>query len=209
MVGRQRAARIEFMQTLKLQDSARNKTLEAQEAAKRENLPAARGYLTDSSIQETTVSSQCAKSAATILAIAEEMDNNRIEEMLASDRKDKAAASVKQTDQLRSDVIEPLGSLQDLLARQVAALNLAATRSDPAQVREESAAIAQAQQDILKQMEAIAQRMQKIESRADIAHQVELLIGWSKELLGEIQKQKEAGIESIFSPTTNPAGAPK
>lgn len=191
LVARQRAVRIEFMQTIKLQNDARDFTLAAASTITGQVPADARKRLADSATGELAVAAQTAKAAATLETILEEDNNNRL-------------STPEQAGQMQSDVIDPLKALADTLAQQVAALNGTTSVVDAAKLAQQAQAIAKAQDEILKKMEAIAQRMQKIENRADMANRFELLINWSKDLLKDIEKQKQTGIQDIFTPTTQP-----
>jgi len=192
LVRRQKELRLEFEQSVAMQASAQAKTLAAIEASRAAVSPEARRCLSESSSLESSVSTECVKAAAILEEILEEMVNNRL-------------GTPADHGQLSDGIIKPLKQLAGPTSQVVAALQGAGKLDDAAALRDQAEKIAAVQKDILAQLRAILDRMQKLESRQELAYKLEMIIKWWDEVLKTTEKHGEAEVGNIFEPATKPA----
>ncbi|HAU39208.1 MAG TPA: hypothetical protein DCX07_16030, partial [Phycisphaerales bacterium] len=186
LVRRQQELRLEFLQTIGIEESARAKTAEAAKILELGSVvPDVRRKLKDSAIVQGTVGSQCAKTADTLEGILEEMRNNRL-------------GSPRDHAQMAEGILTPLRNLGEPMDKTVAALNGTAAVEDPAALRQQAQAIERQQQALRERMERIAESMEKLESRQALANELEWVIRTSEELLKLIEKQSDQDIEGVF-----------
>ena len=201
LVRRQKALRLEFVQAIALQESARGKMQAAAgdlggAAAGGQVPPEVRRKLGESAQEQASVAAECAKSADSFLAVLEEMTYNRL-------------GSAEGRGQLRAGIIEPLKALAEPIKKVVAALNQAAAAADAAQLPQQAATILEVQEGIVQQMQAILERMQKLESRQDMINTLNMIIRWSEQQLKGIEKKSDSEVEVIFDDKVKPKAKPK
>jgi len=191
LIRRQKELRLEFVEAIALQEGARAKTADASVVfAAGEVTAGARAQLADSARFQRSVGAEIAKVADSFEAIAEEMRYNRLPA-------DHAALS--------EGLVGPLRELTEPIERAVADLEATKELSEVGKLSEQARRLATAQQDIRGRMEEILQRMQKIESRQELANQLQLIIKWSGELLTTIKERQEERTGDVFDrPTTRP-----
>jgi len=192
LVQRQKALRLEFVQVIAFQETARAKTASAADALQAgQDSPEIRRQLSESAGIQSNVAAECARATETLRAILEEMVNNRLG--AAEDHK-----------QLREGIIQPLAELDEPIRRLVATMNGTGRIADPAELRDQAVTIAGVQGDLRARMQAILERMQKLESRQELANQLRVIIKWSESALEGIQKKRDAEVGGVFEPTTKP-----
>ncbi len=195
LVRRQKALRLEFVQVIALQESARAKTSLAAEALKGgQESPEIRRQLSESTGMQSNVGAECARTAESLQAILEEMTNNRL-------------GSPEDRKQLADGIIQPLAGLAEPMDRLVATMNGTALVTDPGDLRTQATEIAGVQEEFRKRMEAILDRMQKLQSRQELANQLRVIIKWSEGLLDGIKKQAEEEAGGVFDPKKKKKGA--
>ena len=193
LVRRQKALRLEFVQAIAFQESARAKTASAAEALQGGQITSEiRRRMSTSAGLQSNVAAECARAAETLQGILMEMINNRL-------------GSARDHEQLRDGIIKPLVELAAPTARLVATMNATAALQDPTALRAQALRIADIQTDIRKQMEAILERMQKLQSRQELANQLQVIIKWSETLLKGIEKKRDVEHGKVFEPETQPA----
>lgn len=186
LVRRQKEIRQEFVQAIALQEGARAKTLEAQALLQVAQVsPEIVRQLGASGSAQSSVASELAKVAEGLAAIHEELLCNRL-------------GNVEDNVQLRDGVIAPLRALQKPAGELVTALGQVAAATDPQMMRQQAGEIAAQQLQLRRQMEEILLRMQKLESRQELANQLQVIIQWSQQLLDQVQKQREDDLGDIF-----------
>jgi DNA-binding transcriptional MerR regulator len=200
LIQRQKALRAEFIQAIALQESSRAKTAAAAEAIGEDLPPELASMLVDSSRMQATVASQTAHVADAMAAIREELSNNRL-------------ANQEDLAQVQS-VVDPLRALGTPMAQASALLSGARQINSAPEARKQVAEIALVQAAIARQMDEVLQRMLKLESRQELANQLETLIKWSEGLRDQIEKIGEREVGNVFlppatsRPATRPAGEP-
>ncbi|MFP3936858.1 MAG: hypothetical protein ACLFVW_00860 [Phycisphaerae bacterium] len=186
LVRRQKELRLEFVQAIAAQTSAiSNSSAAAELAAGGEVTPRVSRRLEASAHLQQNVSTECAKAAETLAGLLEQMRWNRI-------------GSPSDLSQLRGDVVEPLeslaGPIEDILAKLSAGAKLA--DSDAAgEIARETAAD---QREVLGRMERIAEHMQKLQTRQDLARQLRMIIKMSEDISERIRSRQERDIIDIF-----------
>ena len=192
LVRRQKELRLEFVEAVSLQDSARAKSAAAEAAlANAPVTPDVRRQLRESARTQRGVAAQCAKAADTLSAILTEMRCNR----LGTDEDQR---------RLTDAIIRPLGGLAEPMSRTVAAIAATEAIDGPEDLRKQAEQIALVQQDFLRQMETILQNMQKLQDRQELANQLRILIKWSEELLRGIEEKQVEEAKGIFQPASQP-----
>ncbi len=196
LVRRQKALRQEFMENIKLQYDAWVKTMAAADAIPDDEVtPEARRWLGVSAGLQTSVGAECARSAEMFAAILEEMENNRL-------------GSAHDHKQMRDGIVNALKALGKPIRKITAALNEVAKIDSATTVKEKTLEIADLQEGIRKEMELIRDRMEKLESRQELANQLEMIIKWSSDLLKSIKKWSDVEVGEVLHPTTKPATGP-
>ncbi len=197
LVRRQKALRMEFMEHIKLQDDARAKTLAAADAISADQVtPEARRWLGASARVQSSVGTECARAAEMFAAILEEMENNRL-------------GSARDHEQMRDRIVNALKALGKPIREITASLNDLAKIDSAPTVKEKTLVIADLQEEIRKAMEAIRDRMEKLESRQELANQLEMIIKWSSDLLKSIKEWSDTEVRGVLHPTTAPATGPE
>jgi len=196
LVRRQKELRLEFIQAMALQESARARTSVAAAIFGSGKVDAeSRRELASSASAQASVGAEIAKAADTLGAIVEEMKYNRI-------------GTDTEREQIRSGVVQPLRDLQNTVQRIRAALSATQAIEAVVELKRQAVAVEGLQKDLLARMEEILQRMTKLESKQEMANKLQLIIQWSQELLDTLKKKQEAETGTVFEPTTKPAGSP-
>jgi len=194
LVRRQKELRLEFIQAMALQESARARTSVAAMIFGSGKVDAeSRRELASSASAQASVGSEIAKAADTLAGIVEEMKYNRI-------------GTDTEREQIRSGVVQPLRELQDSVRRIRAALGAAQAIEAVAELKRQADAVEGLQKDLLARMEEILQRMAKLESKQEMANKLQLIIQWSQELLDIMKKKQDTETRTVFEPATKPAG---
>jgi len=192
LVRRQKELRLDFVEAIGLQEAARAKALAAAQGLAAETISAdVRRLMGDAAISQATVGAECAAAADKLEAIRDEMVANRL---------GAAADHARMTD----DVIEPVRALSKPIQQLVAALNGTTSVKEVGELREQIVQIANIQDGIRRRMEAILKEMQKIESRQELASQLQLIIKWWEQVLKDTEKFRDEQIERVLGPTTRP-----
>lgn len=195
LVRRQKALRLEFVQVIALQESARAKSSLAAEALKGgQESPEIRRQLSESTGMQSNVGAECARTAEALQAILEEMTNNRL-------------GSPEDRKQLGDGIIQPLSGLAEPVSRLVATMNGTALVTDPGELQTQASEIAGIQEALRKRMEAILDQMQKLQSRQELANQLRVIIKWSEGLLDGIKKKADEEAGGVFDPKKKKKGA--
>jgi hypothetical protein len=196
LVRRQKELRLEFIQAMALQESARARTSVAAAIFAAGKVDAeSRRELASSASAQASVGAEIAKAADTLGAIVEEMKYNRI-------------GTDTEREQIRSGVVQPLKDLQDSVRRIRADLVATQGVEAVAELKRQAQAVEGLQKDLLARMDEILQRMTKLESKQEMANKLQLIIQWSQELLDTIRKKQEAETSTVFQPATKPATKP-
>ena len=192
LVRRQKALRLEFVQAIAVQESARARTAAAAEALRAGQIhPETRRRLSTSAALQSNVGAECARTGQTLREILQEMIHNRL-------------GSPEDHEQLRDGIIKPLDALAGPIARLVGSMNATAALRDAGRLRDQAVRIADIQADIRTQMEAILERMQKLQGRQELANQLRMIIRWSENVLKVIEKNRDTELGKEFEPTTQP-----
>ncbi len=196
LVRRQKELRLEFIQAMALQESARARTSVAATIFGSGKVDAeSRRELASSASAQSSVGAEIAKAADTLAGIVEEMKYNRI-------------GSDTEREQIRSGVVQPLRDLQESVRRIRAALGATQGIEAVVELKRQADAVEGLQKDLLSRMDEILQRMTKLESKQEMANKLQLIIQWSQELLDTLKKKQEAETGTVFEPATKPAGTP-
>lgn len=186
MVRRQKELRLEFVQAIATQTSAAANTSTAAElAATGAVTPEVRRRLGASAHLQQNVSAECAKTAQSLAGLLAQMRWNRIG----------APADLAQ---LQGDVVEPLEALAESIENILAELAVVEKLSDAAEAAEVAERLAADQRKIVRRMEQIAEHMQKLQSRQDLARQLRMIIRMSEDLRERIRARQERGLIDIF-----------
>ncbi|MCE5325681.1 MAG: DUF4175 domain-containing protein [Planctomycetaceae bacterium] len=193
LVGRQKALRLEFLQAIGLQSDAQAKTLTVATALADETLPALGAQrLASAAGIETSVSGDCARTAEGFAAILEELACNRL-------------AGEADQKRIGEAIVAPLRKVVVRLRETSAALTQVSTSPPPSGLRAKVTELAAVQDAIRREMETIAEAMEKEATRQELANEVGIIIEESKKLLKLINREGESEAEPIFDPTTQPA----
>ena len=192
-VRRQKEIRLEFVQALALQESARAKTAGAKRifAGGKVEAEARRLLLASSGLQQS-VGLEVAKAADGLDDIVEEMKNNRI-------------GTKTEREQIRGGIVKPLRQLGEPIRKVTGSIRATKAVKDAGELKQQAEAIEEIQRDVFKQMDDILQRMAKLESKQELANKLRLIIGWSEKLLKSIKKKQEDEVKTVLDPTTQPA----
>jgi len=191
-VRRQKEVRLEFVEAMRLQESARARTEAAAAIFASGRADAeSRREIDGSAGAQASVGAEIAKAADTLAGIIEEMKYNRV-------------GTDTEREQIHSGVVQPLRKLQEPVRKIRAALGEMAHAEAPAVLAGQARAAEGLQKDLLAQMEEILQRMAKLESKQEMAHKLQLIIQWSQQLLESMKKQQAAETGTVFDPTTKP-----
>jgi hypothetical protein len=109
---------------------------------------------------------------------------------------------------MQEGIIAPLVGLDEPMRRAVTVIRGTEAISGSGDLREQAEQIARVQEGFGRQMAAIIQNMQELESRQELANQLRLLIKWSQQLLERIEKKQDDELRGIFEPRTQPAARP-
>jgi hypothetical protein len=153
LVRRQKELRLEFIQAMALQESARAKTESAARVfAAGKDDPEGRRLLASSAAVQQSVGADVAKAADTMDGICEEMKYNRI-------------GTQTEREQIHSGVVKPLKDLGPPIAKITGSLNGTKSVKEPKDLADQAKAIEEVQRDIVRQMSEILQRMAKLENK--------------------------------------------
>ncbi len=193
LIRRQKELRLEFIQAMALQESARARTSVAAMIFASGKVDAeSRRELASSASAQASVGAEIAKAADTLAAIIEEMKYNRI-------------GTDTEREQIRSGVVQPLRDLQESVRRIRAALGATQGVEAVAELKRQAQAVEGLQKDLLARMDEILQRMTKLESKQEMANKLQLIIQWSQELLDSMKKKQDTETGGVFEPATKPA----
>jgi len=193
LIRRQKELRLEFIQAMALQESARARTSVAAMIFASGKVDAeSRRELASSASAQASVGAEIAKAADTLAAIIEEMKYNRI-------------GTDTEREQIRSGVVQPLRDSQESVRRIRAALGATQAVEAVAELKRQAQAVEGLQKDLLARMDEILQRMTKLESKQEMANKLQLIIQWSQELLDIMKKKQDTETRTVFEPATKPA----
>lgn len=199
LVRRQKELRLEFVQTIAVQTTARAKSMTARQQAQAElakpdaqrDLRLAGASLVAAASMQTSIASECAKAALTLQGIYDELTYNKL-------------GSPEGKRQLKDNVITPLEDLAQPIRDLVASLRKAAELTDARAMVEQADLAAATQQKILDRLKEIRNQMHKIETRQELAYKLEKLIGlWGKVVEGT-GKASESEAGGVIGPSTKP-----
>ncbi len=193
-VRRQKEIRLEFVEAVALQETARAKSDAAVRAVRGNRVPAeARGLLRSSAAVQTSVGAEVAKAADRLGAIVEEMKNNRV-------------GTETGREQIRRGIVQPLRRLRAPITKITGALHGTESVEDAAELQGQARDVVEIQGDVLAEMNAILDRMVKLENKQELANKLQLIIRWSEQLLDTIKEKEEAEVGDVFEDaTTQPA----
>jgi hypothetical protein len=193
---RQKEIRLEFVQAIALQESARAKTATAGLILARGTIePEVRRLLLDSGGIQQNVGAEVSKAADSLAAILEEMKNNRL-------------GTDSGREQIRSDVVKPLRDLEQRMRKVTAAIQATRKVDQIGDLKGRTGEIEQEQAQLLDGMDKVLQRMVKLESKQELANKLQIIIEWSQQLLESIRKKEEAEVGKVLQPATRPATRP-
>jgi hypothetical protein len=156
------------------------------------------GALLESARSQRAVGDVCADCGATYGAILEELKANRL-----GDANEHTAMVI--------GIIDPLKLLAGRCGKVVVELDRIAADAtqadaDAPALAERAGEQADEQGAILEAMRDVARRMEKLRSLQVMTDKIQRMIRWVQELYDEIEKQRQAGYEELFGPTTRPSG---
>jgi len=187
LVSRQKTVRIEFMQALEQQESARARTAAAADelAARGAITPEVLARLADSTGQQGSVGTEVSKAAEKLTAILIEMTYNRLGE--SEDRQD-----------MQARIIDPLWEVFQDSENIASALTEASELVDAGAMGAAADRIVGQQRDIRSRMDEILQRMEKLQSRQDLANKLQIIIRWAEKNLESIRRQETEKVRGIW-----------
>jgi len=192
-VRRQKEIRLEFVQALALEESARAKTDAAAAIFARGRVDAeGRRLLMSSAGLQRNVGAEVAKAADSLRGIVEEMKNNRI-------------GTKTEREQIQAGIVKPLERLGEPIRKITGAIGnmKAVTAAD--ELAGQSRDVEGLQRDVFREMADILERMVKLESKQELANKLRLIINWSEKLFRSIKEKQEAEVKTVFEGTTQPA----
>jgi len=184
LIARQKALRAELLQARSQQETARAHAAAAATALGEDPM-AGRAALTASMGIQGSVRAESAKIAERLRLIAAEMVHNRLNR----------AADVEV---LRADVIGPLARLDDEMARLADDLQAAQELADADASARVAADVAAGQGRVATELDVILQRMIKLHSRQELASQLQVILQWSRDILGQIQQRQQRQIDEVI-----------
>lgn len=189
LVMRQKTLRLEFLQALAQQESARARTIAAADELAEQSAitPDVLRRLADSAGQQRSVGTEVARAAQMLAAIRTEMIYNRLGE--AADLQD-----------LQTGIIEPLRDIYEDGENVAAELAAAAELSDAGAMQASARRIAEDQRDLSLRMAEILERMEKLQSRQDLANKLQTVIRWAEQALEGIRRQEQEEVRGIWNP---------
>ncbi len=187
LVKRQKAVREEFMGALKQQEDARSKTAAAGEdlAANSAVTPESLAKLGDSAGQQRSVSTEVSRAAEKLSAVLTEMTYNRLGD--PADRQD-----------LQTGIIEPLREIYEGSEKVAADLAEARELVDAGTMQAAAERIADDQQDLKMRIENVLTRMEKLQSRQDLANKLQTIIRWADKTLTDILEREKQEVINIW-----------
>ena len=189
LVTRQRALSVEFVQAIEQQESARVRTTVAADMLAEQSAvtPEALAKLTGSAGQQQSVSTEVSKAAEKLSAILTEMTYNRLGD--PADRQD-----------LATGIIEPLREVYEASEGVATDLAEAKTLPDVGAMQAAAERIAADQRDLRQQMSEILARMEKLQSRQDLANKLQTIIRSSQKTLTGIRRREQEEVRGIWNP---------
>lgn len=189
LIARQNKVRLEFLEVIRMHESAHAKVNDAKVALAGGSITVdIRRKINDSADLQRTVGSGCIKASVTLQAILDEMAANRL-------------GTKAEHEQLAKYVIEPLEGLNTAMDNIAKALKKTETIKNVEVLHDEVAKIAKIQQGLRDIMETILTNMQDIQSRQELANQLKQFIDWSKDILEGIRKAEESEMGDILEPS--------
>ncbi len=193
LVLQQKSVRLEFLQTIEQQVATHGLTEMLAEQAGTIT-PELRTDLGEVAARQQAIGANLAKYADRLDGVWQEMTYNRLGQ--AEDR-----------DELADEIVAPL---RDLVRRSqdiAGSLDLARQETSP-EVLQSTLLAAATQQDFLRRaMEAILERMEKLQSRQDLANQLQMIINWNRDIAQDIRErinQQTGGIWEERDPSDAP-----
>lgn len=192
LIMRQKAIRTEFLQALSQQNSAVAKSAAAGEGLTDEAITAeVRTRLADSAGLQRSVHAEVVTTREKLLLIADEMAYNRV-------------GAPTDVQNLRTDIIAPLGQVAAAIEAALAELERASVETSPLALAERIDEIAGRQKQIAAEMQTILQRMAKLQSRQELANRLQVILQWSQQILVGINRRQEQEIGKAFDSTSRP-----
>ncbi|MHC4985156.1 MAG: hypothetical protein ACYTFO_03275 [Planctomycetota bacterium] len=186
LLARRKVIRTDFLQAQAQQQTAIAGVSSARSALDRDDgLAVAQGRLTAATGVQRAVHAEVVKVREKLLLIADEMTYNRL-------------GDPGDVQELHARVIDPLARLDQAVAAVLGDLNDAGEMTDPTALDARADRIVAAQQDIDADMTAILEAMIRIESRQELANQLQVIVKWSEEILEEIRRREESEVGTIF-----------
>ncbi len=186
LVGLQKEVRMEFFQAMGQQTLAQGRCQSVAEEPEKIGEETLR-KLSESAGGQRQVASESAKAAATLQAVAIELELNRL-------------GKAEQYEAIRTEIVQPLRKLVEQMRSVAIELDQAREIKTAAQLADKARQIAEQQAQILRKMEEIIKHMQKLENRLELARQLEGLLKMSVELNAILRKRVEAGTDVMFDP---------
>ena len=186
LLARRKVIRTDFLQAQAQQQTAVAGVVSARSALDRDDgLAVAQGRLTSAAGVQRAVLAEVVKVREKLLLIADEMTYNRL-------------GDPGDVQELHARVIDPLAELDQDIAAVLSDLGAAGELTDPAALDARAEQIAAAQQEIDRFMAAILEAMIRIESRQELANQLQVIVKWSEEILEEIRQREQSEVGTIF-----------
>lgn len=186
LVKRQKEIRESFMQAIAQQATARAKTLAAGQLARAGQVSAeTRRLLGESATLEGSVASEIVKTIDGLAGVLAEMRYNNV-------------GSQEDLQHLGERIIEPLRQLAEPLETTRLALEGSEAVTEPVQLADQAQALADAQGEILREMETIAERMQKLASRQELANEVLRLMKWTDDWVQRVRRMEQQKTTTIW-----------
>jgi hypothetical protein len=180
LIRRQQEARNWLMQVIARQVEARAKSATVAKALDDEQAvsPQSRLKMAQSGELQKGIGSDVANIADKLTAIWEEMTNNQI-------------GSDVQREQLKTGVVQPLEALVKPTQAVAAAIDATTSISDPPALADQARQISAFQDELAQKMRAIAERMEKLKKRQELAAELLRIINWSEKFLRRVRTLRQ------------------
>jgi hypothetical protein len=190
LVDRQKTLRLEFVQAMGQHRSAETKVDTLIDEAADMSAAQREGELGQVTGLEQSVASEIGKASQALRGVLDELRHNRLGE-------------TQDHEALEDQVIKPLEALNEEMASLLAEIEHARRQDDPTELGESLEAAAVRQDQVHERMAEILKHMERLQSRQDLANQLQLIIRWSEEILEVIETEEGGTVETIWQPSDN------
>jgi hypothetical protein len=185
LVLRQKAVRLEFLQTTEQQAAAEGLT-----EMIIEQLDDPQAILVDADLaslvgRQQTIGADLGNFAERLDAVWQEMTYNRV-------------GQPEDRDELAEEIVEPLRQLGRRSQELAGQLDQARQTSATAERHDQLVSAAAEQEALRRAMEEILERMEQLQSRQDLANHLEMIINWNREIARAIRDQLNAETGNIW-----------